>query len=180
MVKLRLRRRGRKKRPIYDIVAMDSRKRRDGEFLEVVGQYNPIGLPSKVTVDHDRAMYWLKVGAQPTDRVRHLLSTKGLILELYLTRKGKNEQEITAEVEKHQAIVEQRVQRVVSKKSGRKSRKTLEAAKAAVEAAEAAKAAEAAAKIAAAETAKAEAAAAKAAAEAPPVEAVEETPAASE
>jgi small subunit ribosomal protein S16 len=141
MVKLRLRRRGRKARPIYDIVAMDSRKRRDGQHLEVVGQYNPITQPSTLTVDNSRALYWLKVGAQPTDTVRHLLSAKGVLLQLHLERKGVSAQEIQAALDKHTATVEQRVQRMLNKKTAKQSKKKVEAVKAAAEAAAQAKAA---------------------------------------
>jgi small subunit ribosomal protein S16 len=188
MVKLRLRRRGRKARPIYDIVAMDSRKRRDGEHLEVVGQYNPITKPSTIVLKHDRALYWLNVGAQPTDRVRDLLSVKGVLLQQYMERKGASAQEVQDALVKHEASVQQRVQRKITKKAGQSSRKTVEAAEAAKVAAEAAKVAELAAKEAEkaaaaaakeAEKAAAEAAkeAAKAAAEAPVAEAPAEAPA---
>jgi small subunit ribosomal protein S16 len=180
MVKLRLRRRGRKARPVYDIVAMDSRKRRDGEHLEVVGQYNPITKPSTIVLKHERALHWLNTGAQPTDRVREILSSQGVLLHQYMARKGASAQEIQDALAKHSATVQQRVQRKLNKKSGQVSRKTVEAAKAAKDAAEAAKAAEAAAKEAAKEAAKAAEAAAKAAAEAPaeaPVEAAADAPA---
>lgn len=80
MVKLRLRRRGRKKHPIYDIAAMDSRKSRNGEFLERIGQYNPMTNPASIILDRERALYWLRTGAQPTDIVRRLMSVKGVML----------------------------------------------------------------------------------------------------
>ncbi len=173
MVKLRLRRRGRKKRPIYDIVAMDSRKRRDGQHLEVVGQYSPVAQPSRIILDQERAMYWLDNGAQPTDTVRHLLSSEGVLLRLHLKRKGKTAVEVETELAAHKAAVEKRVAAVIAKKGQKASKKTLAAAVAAKDVVEAAKAAEIAAK-AAAEAAAVEAkAAAKAAAEAP----VAETPA---
>lgn len=71
MVKLRLRRTGRKKCPSYQIVAIDSRKKRDGSYLEKIGYYYP--LDEKSTVDTAKACKWLKVGAQPTDVVRSIL-----------------------------------------------------------------------------------------------------------
>ena len=72
-VKLRLQRRGTKKRPFYRIVAADSRVQRDGRFLEVVGTYNPITQPELVEFKHDRIDYWVKNGAQMTDTVRSLM-----------------------------------------------------------------------------------------------------------
>jgi small subunit ribosomal protein S16 len=88
MVKLRLARQGRKKLPIYKIVATDSRSRRDGRFLESLGQYRPSNEPGqKVLINEDRALYWLGVGAQPTDTVRSLLSGEGILLRWHLDKK---------------------------------------------------------------------------------------------
>ena len=72
-VKIRLARHGAKKRPYYRIVVADSRKPRDGRFIEEVGRYNPCVSPSMVTFDKERVDYWLSVGAQPTDTVTRLL-----------------------------------------------------------------------------------------------------------
>jgi len=88
MVKLRLARQGRKKVPIYKIVAADSRARRDGRFIESLGQYRPSNEPGqKIQINPDRALYWLKVGAQPTDTVRSLLSSEGILLKWHLEKK---------------------------------------------------------------------------------------------
>lgn len=73
MVKLRLKRIGTKKRPVYRIVAADSRAPRDGKFLETVGTYDPRQQPSAVTLKEDRIRYWLNNGAQPTETVRGIL-----------------------------------------------------------------------------------------------------------
>ena len=73
MVKLRLMRMGKKKQPTYRIVAADARSPRDGRFIEIVGTYDPRGEPSVVTVDNERAVHWLRHGAQPTERVQKLL-----------------------------------------------------------------------------------------------------------
>ena len=73
MVKIRLRRMGAKKNPYYRIVVADSRSPRDGRFIEEIGTYNPLVSPSEVKVDVERAGYWIKNGAQPTDTVRALL-----------------------------------------------------------------------------------------------------------
>ena len=73
MVKIRLRRMGAKKSPFYRIVIADSKSPRDGRFIEEIGTYNPLTTPSEITVDKERADYWIKNGAQPTDTVRALL-----------------------------------------------------------------------------------------------------------
>ena len=78
-VKLRLKRMGAKQRPFYRIVAADSRSPRDGRFIEVVGTYNPIPENYEVKIDEEKALYWLKNGAQPTDTVRSLLSKHGIM-----------------------------------------------------------------------------------------------------
>ncbi|MCL2201835.1 MAG: 30S ribosomal protein S16 [Oscillospiraceae bacterium] len=73
MVKIRLRRMGAKKNPFYRIVVADSKSPRDGRFIEEIGTYNPLATPSIINVDVERAQYWVKNGAQPTDTVRALL-----------------------------------------------------------------------------------------------------------
>jgi len=111
MVKLRLRRKGRTHHPIYDIVAVDGRARRDGAFLERIGYYDPHTSPNTIKIKQDRAVYWLNVGAQPTDVVRLLLTYDGVLLRRALTFKGKSEEEITAEVEKHRTMAAARYHR---------------------------------------------------------------------
>ncbi|MEM9720696.1 MAG: 30S ribosomal protein S16 [Bacteroidota bacterium] len=93
-VKLRLRRQGRKKAPHYAIVAADSRAPRDGRFIEKIGFYNPIKDPAHVYVDHELALKWLKVGAQPTHTVRSLLRHAGVTLKFALIKQGKSEEEM--------------------------------------------------------------------------------------
>lgn len=122
MVKLRLRRRGRKKHPIYDIAAMDSRKSRNGEFLERIGQYNPMTSPASIILDRERALYWLRTGAQPTDIVRRLMSVKGVMLELHLGHKGKTAEEVQAALEKHEATVKTRLARREAKRAEKKKK----------------------------------------------------------
>lgn len=73
MVKIRLRRMGAKKNPYYRIVVADSHFQRDGRFIEEIGTYDPTATPSAVTVDMERAKYWIANGAQPTDTVKALL-----------------------------------------------------------------------------------------------------------
>ena len=87
-VKLRLTRTGKTKQPTYRIVAADSRAPRDGDFLEILGHYNPREEPSVVEVKNDRAVYWLSKGAQPTERVQKLLEISGAWGEFQAT-KGK-------------------------------------------------------------------------------------------
>ena len=76
-VKLRLKRMGAKKAPRYRIVAADSRMRRDGRDIEVIGYVNPTTDPEDVTLDADKALEWLRKGAQPSDTVRNILSRQG-------------------------------------------------------------------------------------------------------
>jgi len=102
-VKLRLRRMGRSKRPLYGIVAADSRARRDGRFIEDLGRYNPIPEPAEITINEDRLMYWLREGAEPSDTVRAILSSRGLLLRLHLERKGKTAEEIEQELDSWKA-----------------------------------------------------------------------------
>ena len=78
MVKIRLKKFGTKKRPCYRIVVQDSRKPRDGTTIEEIGTYDPIAEGEQFSINEERAKYWVSVGAQPTDMVRKLLSTKGL------------------------------------------------------------------------------------------------------
>ena len=78
-VKLRLKRMGSKQKPFYRIVAADSRSPRDGRFIETVGTYDPIKGADKVTVDEEKALNWLKNGAEPTDTVKNILSNVGIM-----------------------------------------------------------------------------------------------------
>lgn len=73
MVRIRLRRTGKKKQPSYRIVVADSRSPRDGKFIEIIGHYNPIRQPKVLEVKADRARYWLSVGAQASDTTIRLL-----------------------------------------------------------------------------------------------------------
>jgi small subunit ribosomal protein S16 len=77
-VKLRLRREGAKKRPHYRIVAADSRAPRNGRFLEILGEYHPLDEPSTIRVDDERALHWLRNGAQPSETVTKLLRITGV------------------------------------------------------------------------------------------------------
>lgn len=79
MVKLRLTRMGAKKAPFYRIVATDSRKARDGKYIDQIGYYNPVSTPKQIVIDADKAKEWLAKGAQPTETVMSLLVTQGIV-----------------------------------------------------------------------------------------------------
>ncbi len=79
MVKIRLRRVGAKHRPSYRVVVADSRSPRDGRFIEIIGHYNPLTDPSTVNINEEKALKWLKLGAQPTDTVYSLLRKSGIV-----------------------------------------------------------------------------------------------------
>jgi len=76
-VKLRLMRMGKTKQPTYRVVAADSRSPRDGRFIEIIGTYEPRREPTAVTIDDEKAIKYLRTGAQPTDRVKKLLQQTG-------------------------------------------------------------------------------------------------------
>ncbi|MDR0430221.1 MAG: 30S ribosomal protein S16 [Tannerellaceae bacterium] len=82
--KIRLQRHGRKGYAFYKIVVADSRAPRDGRFIERIGSYNPNTNPATIDLDFDRALYWLQVGAQPTDTTRSILSKEGVCLKKHL------------------------------------------------------------------------------------------------
>jgi len=79
MVKIRLKRMGAKKTPFYRIVVSDSRDRRDGREIEVIGNYDPKGNPAIINIDEEKCLNWLNNGALPTDTVRNILSDKGIM-----------------------------------------------------------------------------------------------------
>ena len=118
-VKLRLRRIGKKKQPIYKVVAADSRSPRDGKFLEAIGLYNPLTDPLTLEIKEDRALYWLNVGAQPTDTVKSLLSQKGIILKKELQSRGLSEEKIQEEIDNWVKIREAKLMTKSSRKKGK-------------------------------------------------------------
>lgn len=85
-VKIRLTRLGKKKQPTYRVVVMDSRKPRDGEYIEQLGIYDPRQEPSLVSIDNERALHWLATGAQPTERARKLLEISGAWTQFRVAR----------------------------------------------------------------------------------------------
>ncbi|CAB4533191.1 SSU ribosomal protein S16P [Actinobacteria bacterium IMCC26207] len=88
-VRLRLTRVGKKKQPSYRIVAADARSPRDGKYLEIVGTYDPRREPSAITVDNEKAIEWLKKGAQPSERVQKLLVISGAWDEFQASKASK-------------------------------------------------------------------------------------------
>lgn len=122
-VRLRLRRMGKKKQPMYKIVAADSRSPRDGRFIETLGTYNPLSEPASITVDVDRTLYWLSKGAIPTDTVRSLLKQKGVWLRWSLMRRGVHEEIIADEVEKWNLLQAEKLRRKAERKARRAAKK---------------------------------------------------------
>lgn len=78
MVKIRLQRVGRKKKPAYRIVVAESRAPRDGAFIEIIGHYDPLTDPATVVIHEEKALKWLRQGAQPTQTVANLLKRQGI------------------------------------------------------------------------------------------------------
>ncbi len=76
--KIRLRRMGAKKAPFYRVVVADARSPRDGRFIEEIGYYNPISEPTEIKIDEEKALKWLKTGAEPSETVKQLLKTTGI------------------------------------------------------------------------------------------------------
>jgi small subunit ribosomal protein S16 len=118
-VRLRLRRVGKKKMPVYHIVAADSRTARSGKFLEIIGRYDPLQHPMQVSTKDDRVFYWLKVGALPTDTVRSLFQRTGLWLKWSLMKRGSDEAAIAAAMEKWQMAQAEKRQREDARKTRR-------------------------------------------------------------
>lgn len=116
-VKLRLRKMGKKKQPVYKVVAADSRSPRDGKFIEAIGLYNPKVDPAMVEIKEDRALYWLGVGAQPTDTVKNILTNQGILLKRQLKKKGLSEEQISEKFEEWKKIKEANLAAALKKKA---------------------------------------------------------------
>ena len=95
-VRIRLQRHGRKKRPFYRLVAADARAQRDGVFLERLGHYNPMTDPADVFIDEEKALKWLRRGAQPSDTAKRLLTQNGILMKFEYERLGKSMPEAEA------------------------------------------------------------------------------------
>ncbi|AOZ87305.1 30S ribosomal protein S16 [Bacillus xiamenensis] len=88
-VKIRLKRMGAKKSPFYRIVVADSRSPRDGRFIETVGTYNPVVSPAEVKINEELALKWLQNGAKPSDTVRNLFSSQGILEKFHHAKNSK-------------------------------------------------------------------------------------------
>lgn len=89
MVKMRLKRTGAKKAPFYRIVVADSRKQRDGAYIELIGTYNPLEKENNIKVNDELAIKWLQNGAIPTDTVKNILSKAGIMKKYHDMKQGK-------------------------------------------------------------------------------------------
>ena len=107
MVKIRLRRMGKKKQPSYRVVVTDSRSPRDGRFIETLGFYNPRTEPPTVQIKEDRALHWLSQGAQPTDAVARLLGNKGTLDRFTRLKEGEDLESLLAEAAAEEVVVEE-------------------------------------------------------------------------
>ena len=128
-VSIRLTRMGRKKKPFYRIVVMDSRKKRDGAFIDRVGVYNPLVNPAEVQIDEAKAMKWLNDGAIPSDTVKNLFSRNGIMLKFDMAKKGFSEEKIQEEVQKwemQQAERQKRLEAEANQKVAEKQKKASE------------------------------------------------------
>lgn len=96
--RIRLQRHGRKKLPFYRVVVADSRSSRDGRFIEKIGYYNPITEPADISINKERALYWLKVGAKPSNTARSLLKKTG-VWRKFKTPEGVSEVETDKKLE---------------------------------------------------------------------------------
>ncbi len=171
--KIRLKRIGRRNRPFYRIIIIDSRKRRDGSAIEQVGWYNPIesNKEKNYVLKEDRILEWLKLGAQVTDPVNKLMKRSGLAYRWHLMKQGLSEKEIDKAVEEWKKERDKVIQERI--KANKVKKEKLKAEKAATKVTEEAPAQEAPAEEVAEETPAEEAPAE----EAPAEEVAEETPA---
>jgi len=129
-VKIRLARKGRKRRPFYHIVIADSRAPRDGKFIERVGNYDPTTNPATINLDFDKALDWLRKGAQPTDTVKAILSYRGVLLKKHLLEGVKKGALTEAQAEeKFEAWLKEKEAKVNAQRDGYKKAADEEAAK---------------------------------------------------
>jgi len=118
-VRLRLRRIGKKKMPMYHVVATDSRVARSGKFIEILGRYEPLQNPMRIVTKEERVLFWLKRGALPTDTVRSLLQRTGLWYRWSMMKKGVDSAAIATEMEKWQMMQAEKQQRDADRKARR-------------------------------------------------------------
>jgi small subunit ribosomal protein S16 len=119
LVKLRLKRMGKKKQPIYRIVAADSRSPRDGRFIEEVGYYDPNKEPMIIKLKEEKVLNWMKNGAQPTETVRSLFKRYGLSYKRNLIKRGFDEARVNEEMQKFESAKEDKLKREKERKARR-------------------------------------------------------------
>lgn len=125
MVKLRLKRMGKKKAPLYKIVAADSRSPRDGRFIESVGNYNPHAEPAQVVLKEERVIHWLTKGAKPTETVRNLLRREGLIMKMRLLKSKASEEKVSEKMQQFIDDKANKLERAKARKLRQKENKAL-------------------------------------------------------
>ncbi len=99
MVRIRLRRVGRKKQPSYRIIVTDKRNKRDGRYIEIIGFYNPRTQPATMILQEDRALHWLSVGAQPSEAVERIMNKVGTLARYERLKAGEDLAVLVAEAE---------------------------------------------------------------------------------
>lgn len=115
---------GRKKRPFYRVIAIDSRSPRDGKYLEKLGTYNPLTEPLEVSINEERVLYWLGVGAIPSDTVKSLLRREGILYKWDLIRKKLSEEELDEKMKLWDVIKLERQKKLQAKLEEKKSQAT--------------------------------------------------------
>lgn len=123
-VKLRLKRMGKKKQPFYRIVAIDSRKSRDGKYVEKIGHYDPMKNPVEVLINEEKALQWLGQGAIPSETVRSILSRKGILLKFDLFKRGLEPNKIDEEFKKWELLQLERENRKEVEETPKSSKKS--------------------------------------------------------
>jgi small subunit ribosomal protein S16 len=110
MVRIRLRRTGKKKQPSYRVVVADRESPRDGRFIEIIGHYNPRTEPVTIEIQADRAVYWLLQGAQPSDAVSRLLRKEGILDRFEAAKRGEPVPETALEDREEVPVTEAEVE----------------------------------------------------------------------
>lgn len=122
-VKLRLTRMGKKKQPTYRVVAIDSRTKRDGEYIELIGTYNPLTKPATVKLNEEVALNWLSKGAIPSDTVRNLFKEAGIMKKFADSKTKKTSKKETKEVKEEKKEVKKATKTTKTTKTTKKASK---------------------------------------------------------
>jgi small subunit ribosomal protein S16 len=112
---------GKKKSPFYRIVAIDSRRKREGIYLEKIGHYNPMTEPAEIVIDQQKALSWLEKGAVPSDTVKSLFSRQGIMLKYDMTKKKFSPEKMQEELQKWELLQAERKRRLSEKATVTKS-----------------------------------------------------------